>query len=82
MKDLPDGEYATTDLYYAAYLQCSGARMIRSDKSGSGRLTFIFDRTVVNIEELKTAWFNQSGKVVAQQYANCVKNLKHICHMP
>lgn len=77
-----DGEYATTDLYYAAYLQCAGAQMLRTDKSGTGRLSFVFDSSVVNIEALKQAWFNQSGKVSAQQYANSIKNLKHICHMP
>lgn len=77
-----DGQYATTDLYYAAYLQCAGAPMIGTEKSGSGRLTFVFNSTIVNIEELKTAWFNQTGRVSAQQYANCIKNLKHICHMP
>lgn len=74
-------EYATTDLYYAAYLQCAGAPMLRTDRVGA-RLTFVFDASIVNIEELKTAWYNQSGKVSAQQYASCVKNLKHVCHMP
>lgn len=77
-----DGEYATTDLYYAAYLQCAGAPMLRADKSGTGRLSFVFDTGVVNIEQLKKAWLNQSGKVSAQLYANSIKNLKHMCHMP
>jgi hypothetical protein len=74
-------EYSTHDLYYAAYLQTAGVRLIRTDKQGSGRLSFIFDSTMSNIEELKTAWFNQSGRVSALQYANSIKNLKHICHM-
>ena len=76
-----DGEYSTTDLYYAAYLQCAGAPMLKPQRNGS-RVTFVFDATVVNIEELKNEWFNQKGKVGAQQYAHCIKNLKHICHMP
>jgi len=77
-----ENEYHTTDLYFAAYLQVAGVRMIRTDKQGSGRLSFVFDDTISNIEELKTAWFNQTGKVSALNYANTVKNLKHICHMP
>lgn len=79
---MSDGLYATTDLYFAAYLQCAGAPMERTDRSDSGRLTFVFDSTVVNIDELKTAWFNQSGKVSALSYASAIKNLKHLCHMP
>lgn len=82
MKNEVAGEYATTDLYFAAYLQCAGAPMLGTDRDGNGRLTFKFDATVVNVEALKNAWFSQTGKVGAQQYANCIKNLKHICHMP
>lgn len=80
--DMSDGTYATTDLYYAAYLQCAGTPMLRTDRSDSGRLTFIFDSTVVNVDELKTAWFSGRGKVSAQNYASSIKNLKHLCHMP
>lgn len=75
-------EYNTTDLYFAAYLQAASVPMIRTDRRGNGRLVFVFDSTMSNIEELKTAWFNQSGKVSAQIYASAIKNLKHICHMP
>lgn len=77
-----ESEYTTTDLYFAAYLQAAGVSMIRTDKQGSGRLTFVFDTSTSNVEELKTAWFNQTGKVSALVYANTIKNLKHICHMP
>lgn len=75
-------EYPTHDLYFAAYLQTVGVPMKRTDRQGNGRLTFVFDSSVVNLEELKQAWVNHSGKVSAQQYANNIKNLKHICHMP
>ena len=74
-------EYTTTDLYFAAYLQVAGVPMIRTDRQKSGRLTFVFGADVANIEGLKTAWFNQTGKVSALLFANTIKNLKHICHM-
>lgn len=80
--ETPSVEYATHDLYYAAYLQTAGVRMIRTDRQGAGRLSFVFDTSFSNIEELKAAWFNQSGKVSALLYANAIKSLKHICHMP
>lgn len=74
-------EHSTTDLYYAAYLQCIGIQIIRTD-SKAGRITFVFDVSVVNIEELKNAWYNQTGKVCAQPYANCIRTLKARCHQP
>jgi len=73
--------YATHDLYFAAYLQVAGAHMQTTTRQSSGRVNFIFDCTVVNIEELKTAWYNQTGKVPALPYANAIKNLKHLCHL-
>jgi len=47
----------------------------------SRKVSFIFDTSIVNLPELKTAWFNQKGKVPAQPYANAIKSLKSICHM-
>lgn len=77
------GEYETTDLYYAAYLQTVGAPMLRTDRQGNGnRLTFVFGTDVVNIKELKAAWFNQTGRVSALLFSNNIKALKHQCHMP
>ena len=74
-------EFRTSDLYFAAYLQVAGAPMARTDRNGSGKVHFIFDTSVVNIVELKNAWFNMSGKVPALPYANAIKSLKSICHM-
>lgn len=75
-------EFRTSDLYFAAYLQVAGVQMTRSDRNGSGKVSFIFDTSIANVEELKSAWFNQSGKVPALPYANAIKSLKSICHMP
>lgn len=77
---LKSGEFKTPDLYFAAYLQTAGVEMKRCDRE-SGRVYFVFDATIANIEELKVAWFNNTGKVAAQPYAHNVKSLKSICHM-
>lgn len=82
MKTEIPGEYSTADLYFAAYLQTAGVRMIRTDKQGAGKLLFVFDVSLGNLEELKASWFNQSGKVSGLLFANAIKSLKHICHMP
>lgn len=75
-------EFRTSDLYFAAYLQVAGVHMIRTERNGNGKVSFIFDTSVSNIEALKTAWFNHQGRVPGLQYANAIKSLKSICHMP
>lgn len=77
----PD-EFRTSDLYFAAYLQAAGVPMSRTERNGNGKVSFIFDISVSNIEELKRAWFNRSGRVTALPYADAIKSLKSICHMP
>lgn len=74
-------EFRTSDLYFAAYLQVAGVQMLRTERNGNGKVAFIFDTTIANIDELKAAWFNQTGKVPALPYANAVKSLKSVCHM-
>lgn len=75
------GEFRTPDLYYAAYLQTAGVGLLRTDREGS-RVYFIFDTSLGNMEELKQAWINNTGKVAAQPYAFSIRSLKAICHMP
>jgi hypothetical protein len=74
------GEFRTPDLYFAAYLQTAGVEMIRTDRQNN-RVFFIFDTSIANVDELKTAWFNNTGKVSAQPYAHNIKSLKSVCHM-
>jgi hypothetical protein len=74
------GEFKSPDLYFAAYLQTAGVEMIRTDREG-GRVYFVFDASVADIDSLKIGWFNNTGKVAAQPYAHSVKSLKSICHM-
>ena len=73
-------EYRTTDLYLAAYLKTAGVEMKRTDRSPEGRVFFVFDSSVVDVEDLKAAWFNNTGRVVANTYAYHIKNLKSLCH--
>lgn len=74
------GEFRTPDLYFAAYLQTAGVEMKRTDRE-SGRIYFVFDTAIADVDGLKAAWFNNTGKVAAQPYAYALKSLKSICHM-
>ena len=76
----PKDEFKTPDLYFAAYLQTAGVEMKRTDRENN-RVYFVFDSSIVSIDELKTAWFNNTGKVSAQPYAHNIKSLKSVCHM-
>lgn len=77
-----NGEIRTSDLYFAAYLQTAGVPMKKTDRHpDNGKVFFVFDTTIANIEELKTAWFNNSGKVAANPYAYNIKSLKALCHL-
>ncbi len=75
-----DNEFRTPDLYFAAFLRTAGVELKRTFREG-GRVYFIFDTSIANIEELKAGWFNNTSKVAAQPYANNVKSLKSVCHM-
>lgn len=74
------GEFRTADLYFAAFLQVAGVRMIRADRDGT-RLYFVFDSTVSNIDDLKVGWLNDTAKVAAQPYAHTIKSFKSMCHL-
>lgn len=77
-----ENEFRTSDLYFAAYLQVAGVTMKKTERNGNGKLSFVFDTSISNVDELKNAWVGQTGKVAALPYANAIKILKSICHMP
>jgi len=80
--DRPETIFKTNDLYFAAFLQASGVRMIRTEREGTGKkVAFVFDTSIVNFQELKNDYFAQTAKIAALPYANTVKNLKAICHL-
>ena len=76
-------EFSTSDLYFAAYLQTAGAPLLRADRSpdNGGKVQFVFDTSIVNIEELKSAWFSSTGKVAANPFAYSIRALKSLVHM-
>lgn len=75
-------EFKTSDLYFAAYLQTAGVELKRTDRQAeSGKVFFVFDTTISNLDELKAAWFSNTGKVAANPYAHNLKTLKSLCHM-
>ena len=76
-------EVRTSDLYFAAYLQTAGVALKRTEPAaeGNGKIFFVFDASISNVEELKAGWFNNQGKVPANLYAHAIKSLKTLCHV-
>lgn len=69
-------DYETTDLYFAAFLQVRGVRLLRTTRT-AGRMTFVFSGSD-DIQTMKEDWFGMTGTVPALPYANSLKNLKHL----
>jgi hypothetical protein len=67
--------FATTDLYFAAFLQARGVKLLRTTREGS-RVTFAFDG--VEAPVLRDEWFAMSGMVNGPGYANAIRNLKQL----
>jgi len=74
-------ELSTSDLYYAAFLQASGALMTRTDRVGT-RFFFVFPREQegVDLDDLQQGWVNNTAEVPGQQYAHHIKTLKATVH--
>ena len=77
-----NSEFRTSDLYFAAYLQTAGVEMLRTDKDiDHGKIFFIFDTSIANMDDLKQGWFNNTAKVPANPFAYNIRTLKSMCHM-
>jgi hypothetical protein len=81
-----EGQYSTCDLYLAAYLKTAGVPMLSHSREKSangdkgGKLFFLFDVSVANIGDLRTGYYNDTGKVPAKRYADNIKALKALCY--
>ena len=77
----PETDFRTSDLYFAAYLQTAGVEMKRTERGPeNGKVYFIFDTSIANLEELRAAWYNNQGKVAANPFSHAIKSLKSLCH--
>jgi len=71
----------TSDLYFAAYLQCMCCKVIKTEKEGTKTIfTFEDDQNRVDIKE---NYFNESPEsaIPGLRYANAVRSLKTMCYV-
>jgi hypothetical protein len=71
----------TSDLYFAAFLQCVGCKLVSTERDGN-KNTFTFENAEGH-EKLKEAYINEdiSSSVPALKYANNVRSLKTYCYI-
>lgn len=71
----------TSDLYFAAFLQCKGCKIIETEKEGT-KCIFIFEDPQ-NRNNLKDIYFNEleESSIPALTYANAIRSLKTRCYV-
>lgn len=71
----------TSDLYFAAYLQSVGCKIVKIDKEGTKNI-FTFEDEQGRID-LKENYFNEAPKsaVPALKMANSIRSLKTLCYV-
>ena len=71
----------TSDLYFAAYLQSSGCKIINVEKDGTKNI-FTFENKEQR-ENLKENYFNEASEsaIPALKFANTIKSLKTLCYV-
>ena len=71
----------TSDLYFAAFLQCVGCRIIETEKDGNKSI-FTFENSEGR-ENLKEVYINEdiASSIPALKYANSVRGLKTYCYI-
>jgi hypothetical protein len=74
-----EGKFATSDIYFAAYLKVAGVPHVDTTREGT-RVYFIFDQ-MDGLKDLKNQFFNRTAKVSALAYADEIRNLKALTHM-
>jgi hypothetical protein len=65
--------HTTRDLYFAAYLQTTGAKLVNTLRNGD-RCYLVYE--VEDVATLKREWYGGHGQVVAVDYAQSVKAIK------
>ena len=73
-----DREFATADLYYAAYLKVAGV-VLQEARWEENRVFFIFESSP-NLTDLRRDYYNRRGKVPALTLADEIKAMKALTY--
>jgi len=71
-----DDTFSTTDLYVAAFLGASGAKLVERPRDSYGRTTFVFEHDSIN--DLVDAFLDGTAKIDTLRYSEAIKRLKSL----
>jgi hypothetical protein len=71
----------TSDLYFAAYLQCMSCKIVKTEKEGTKTIFTFEDKE--DRKDLKDLYFNSDANsaIPALDYANAIRSLKTRCYV-
>jgi hypothetical protein len=81
MKKMAKQQIKTSDLYFAAFLQSMGCKIVKTDQEGNKNVfTFEDEQDRTN---LKDDYFNanKESAVPALTFANSIRSLKTLCYV-
>jgi hypothetical protein len=74
---MDETEFECHDIYLAAYLSLSSCKLIRRRRQGQ-RVYFVFTNPGGSVTAMREAYYSGSGVVVANEFANAIKNAKEM----
>ena len=77
-KTKANGNFRTSDMYYAAYLKTAGVAFLDTERDGQ-RVYFLF-QDQPGMRDLRTQFYSRTAKVPALTYADEIKALKVLTH--
>lgn len=78
-KDVKEGKYRTSDLYYSAFLKVAGVTFVETEKEGD-RVFFVFESTE-GLRDLRNQYYNRTAKVVALTFVDEIRTMKNLTHL-
>jgi len=74
-------KYVTSDLYFAAFLQCVECKIAKTEKEGT-KTIFTFEDEQ-NRHDLKDVYFNEKDEshIAALKFSNAIRSLKTYCYV-
>ena len=76
----PETSYRTSDLYFAAYLEVAGVKLLGTSKSGV-RISFLFeDQGSVAMKQLRDQFFMDKARVHALSYSQAIRRMKALLY--
>ena len=73
---LAPGLFTTFDMWFAAYLECGGAKCVRVEEGVGERRRFVLEVDLLSVQEELLRYYNRIGSVEPRSYKERVSDLR------